>query len=421
MFAIIDCNNFFVSCERVFRPDLWHKPVVVLSNNDGCIISRSNEAKDLGIKMGQPLHLAKELIEMHSVEVISSAFHLYGEMSSRVVKTVETAFENIEIYSIDEMFVDMSGIEDAYTKCVETRHKIFKWTGIPVSIGIGKTKTLAKLAVEIAKKRSDLSYVFQISDEIQRQEVLKKAKVEDIWGIGRKWSSKLRLAGVGSAYDFANKPDAWIRKEFSVIGLKTAYELRGIKCFSNKLVDDPKKSITYSRSFGNNLSNIEDVYEAISNFTERAAKKLRKEERLATAIIVALRNNPFSNSEEYYKNTIFIPLEKPTDHTDEIIRYAKIGISQIFKSGFSYKKCGITLVNLVDKNSYTPNIFASNQDDKKSKLMKLIDGFNSKHNTNIIKFGSSLGKELWKGKSNNQSQKPKMMSDWSSIIKIKAN
>lgn len=421
MFAIIDCNNFFVSCERVFRPDLWQKPVVVLSNNDGCIISRSNEAKALGIKMGQPLHLAKEAIEQHGIEVISSGFAIYGEMSRRVVQTVETVFENIEIYSIDEVFVDLSKVDDFESKCDLLRSKIFKWTGIPVSIGIGVTKTLAKLAVEIAKKRKDLNYVYKIISDSEREEVLKTSKIEDVWGIGRKWSGKLRLLGVGTAYDFAYKPDSWIRKEFSVIGLKTAYELRGIKCYSNKTVDDPKKSITYSRSFGNKLTDIEDIYESISNFTERVSKKLRKEGSLATAIIVSLRNNPFSSSEEYYKNTIYIPLERPTDLTDEIIKYAKLGILQIFKSGISYKKCGITLVNLVDKNSYTPNLFVEKQNEKKSKLMRLIDGFNSKNNTNLIKFGSSLGKEMWKGKSQNQTLKSRLVNDWSSILKIKAD
>ena len=418
MFAVIDCNNFFVSCERVFRPDLWYRPVVVLSNNDGCIISRSNEAKELGIKMGHPLHLAQDIINHHNVEVISSGFALYGEMSRRVVNTIETVFKDIEIYSIDEVFVDLSNVINRQEACCDLRNKIFKWTGIPVSIGIGKTKTLAKLAVELAKKRSDLGYVYCIFDEEQRTQLLKNSKVEDVWGIGRKWSAKLRLAGVGTAYEFCQKPDAWVRKEFSVIGLKTAYELKGIKCFSNKIIDDPKKSITYSRSFGTKLSHFDDICEALSNFTERAAKKLRKEKRLATAIIISLRNNPFSGSEDYYKNSIYVPLEFPTDHTDLLIKNAKLGLKQIFKQGLSYKKCGITMVNLVDKDSYTPNIFNGIHDEKKSKLMRVIDECNSKNNSNYVKFGSSLGKELWKGKSGKNTSN-KLINDWGSILKIK--
>jgi DNA polymerase V len=316
-FALVDCNNFYASCERVFNPAIAHRPVIVLSNNDGCVIARSNEAKALGFKMGDPCFKVRPVIEKHGVAVFSSNYTLYGDMSQRVMQTLEQFSPEVEVYSIDEAFLNLAGfpLDELADRAATIRRTVRQWTGIPVSVGIGPTKTLAKAANHLAKKIPHAGGVWIITTPEERQESLSRLPVGDVWGIGRQWARFLEAHGIGTAVDFAAQPDSWIRKHLNVIALRTATELRGTPCLPLELAPPPRKALVVSRMFGRKLTDFEPVKEALVAYVTRAGEKLRRDKMVARHMQVFLHNSPFATAEAYFSNATSFQLPHPTSDT----------------------------------------------------------------------------------------------------------
>ena len=415
IFAIVDANNFYASCERVFNPALENKPIVILSSNDGCVIARSNEAKTIGIKMGEPYFKLQSLIKSHNLKVISSNFTLYGDLSRRMMTILEDFSPACEIYSIDECFLDFSSLtaEQIQSLCQCIRDRVKKWLGLPVSIGIGTTKTLAKLAVKIAKKRSEGYY--HIATELQRLEALESTNIEDIWGIGASYSNKLKSIGVSSALDLANRPDDHIKKQTNILGVKTAHELRGISCIDLVEVAEPKQSITVSRSFGKEIRDYQILNQALSFFVSIAAEKLRKSGQMAKSISVFIRTNPFSKNLNQYGNSTNITLNYPTDSTPILLSAVSTALQNIYKPDFSYKKAGILLNDFCPKTNQAFDLFDKPQLRKmSSKLMNVMDKINNSYGRRTIFYASSGTTQQWLPKSSMRSAS--YTSNWDELI-----
>ena len=402
IFVLADCNSFYASCERVFNPKLEKKPVVVLSNNDGCIIARTTEAKALGIKMGEPLFKAKDIIKKHGVKVFSSNYTLYGSMSNRVMRTLERFFPDIEIYSIDEAFMEISNLKNIgnYTEYTMKIQKIIlKWIGIPISIGIGETKTLAKIANHIAKNNPKTKGVFNIADVKDKKSILKRIKVEEIWGIGNKLSKILIKNNIYNAYDFIRQDNGWIRKNINILGLKTKMELEGVSCYNLENNFKSRKSCCVSRSFGKKISLLKDMREAISTYISRAAKKIRNEKLIANNIHLYIKTSPFNrNKKQYYANSILISLDKPTNDTITLNKKVLSNLNKIFKPGFLYQKAGVILSGL-EPDGLDLNLFGKTNK-KKEKLMNAYDFINQKYGEDSIQIASEGTQKRWLMKKN---------------------
>lgn len=345
LLALVDCNNFYVSCERVFRPDLRDKPVAVLSNNDGCIVARSPEVKALGIKMGTPVYQVQRLIERHRIQLFSSNYALYADMSQRVMQCLEDFTPDIEVYSIDESFLDLSGLcpRDPVAYALQIKKKVYRATGIPVCVGMGTTKTLAKLANYAAKKWRKTGGVLDISDPARREKLLRLVPVEEVWGIGRQISQRLRVMGINSAYDLARQSPETIQSRFNIVVARTVLELNGIAC--SVLADNvpDKQQIVCSRSFKRRLTESGELAEALTAFCSRAAEKLRAQHSVAGSITVFIRTNPFNDAEPRYQRSAVALLNQATQDTRPIIRTAKRLLADIYKPGYRYQKCGVQL------------------------------------------------------------------------------
>ncbi|MGB9843986.1 MAG: Y-family DNA polymerase [Caldisericia bacterium] len=380
VFALVDCDNFYVSCERVFNPKLKDRPVVVLSNNDGCIISRSNEVKELGIPMGAPIFQYEDYVKKYKIEVLSSNFTLYGDMSKRVMEILESMCPDIEIYSIDEAFLSFDYFAyhniDEYIKKI--REKVLKWTGIPISIGVGETKSLAKIATKIAKKRKELKGTFNIIGRSDVDEILKKIEIRDIWGVGRRFEEFLKKNEVFTAYDYKYLPFDWVKKHLKTPGLRIYLELNGTPCIEMEFFEKPKKSILTSRSFGKDLTDFKDLKESIATFITISTEKLRKQKSLAKILSVFIMSNPFKEEEKYYKmSTIY--LDKPTANTSELIEKGVEELRKIYKKGLLYKKAGVIISGIIDENEQQLSFFLSSyKGSKEENLMKTIDIINKK-------------------------------------------
>ena len=412
-FALIDCNNFYVSCERVFDPSLINKPVVVLSNNDGCIISRSNEAKLLNIPMGAPLHLYKNIINSNKVKVYSSNYPLYGDMSNRVMTSLMELNSELEIYSIDEAFLkineqDHSNIEH---DILRMRKNILTWTGIPVSIGLGPTKTLAKIANSIAKKNQ--SGVFNLDTEDKQIRILKNINVEEIWGISRRWGSKLRMIGIGTALELRNVSANRIRQYLGVVVQRIVYELRGISCLDlDKIL--PKKNIMCSRSFGNPLNSKATIKDFITEYSIRAAEKARQQNSRAQGIYIFLRTNRFKK-EKQYNSGIMVGLNFPCCDTSTIIKLASKAIDQIFQPGYSYHKAGIMMLDLIPSDIHQKDLFQNTTYSLSDQRMKVIDSLNKKFGSGIITHGKVRSKDKNKWKSRSFYLSPRYTTQWDEL------
>ena len=372
--AIIDCNNFYVSCERIFNPKIKEKPTVVLSNNDGCVIARSQEVKDLGVKMGTPIFLINHLVEIHNINVYSSNFALYGDISNRIMSIIKDDNPDAEIYSIDEAFISInSRYRNPKKYCLELIEKIYQWTGIPVSIGIGKTKTLAKVANHLSKKKFINDSVCLIDDK--NIDLLKTVKVEDIWGIGRRKNRFLKINGIYNAYDLKNANPKWIQKHMSIISRHTVDELNGIKKIEIDSDFITKKSISTSRSFNRNISDFKTIRSAISSHASRASEKLRAQNSFVNSIGVYLSTNRFRSDLPQYRRYVNVSLPIALNDTSGIIQACLEGLDKIFKKGFDYKKCGIVLTDLVHENEVQESIFYERRlnDEKISKSIDLIN------------------------------------------------
>jgi DNA polymerase V len=387
-FALVDCNSFYVSCERVFKPELEGGAVVVLSNNDGCVIARSNEAKALGIKMGTPYFQIRDMAERERVKVFSSNYELYGDMSRRVVSTLSQFTPNLEIYSIDECFLDLSHLKPE--EVVEYGHRIRKtvlrWTGIPVSVGVAGTKTLAKVANKLAKKRAGAEGVLALSRQAEIEEALRETQIGDVWGIGRQHSNRLLQSNVSTAWDLRNCTDAFAKKYLTVVGLRTVRELRGEVCIDLELEAPDKKNICTSRSFGRPLTELKDIEEALSTHTVRCATKLRKQNSCATGVTVFLMTNRFAVGEEPYCNSRTMQLPRPTNSELELLPRAIQLLKGMFRPGKRYVKVGIILTDLVPASEVQLDLFSSQHGEKHSKLMNTLDTLRQRFGHQALKY-----------------------------------
>ena len=392
--ALVDCNSFYVSCERLFNPKLINKPVVVLSNNDGCIISRSAEAKSLGIKMGEPYFKAKNVIIKNNVQVFSSNYSLYGDLSRRVMRTLKRFNSEIEVYSIDEAFLDLSNFPDSEVEDVgkEIRSIVLKWTGIPTSIGIAKTKTLSKVANHIAKKKQ--SGVVSLIGVENIDPILEKVEINDIWGIGKQLTKFYHKNGIYNAKQLKNKSNTWIKKSFNVLSSRTAMELRGISCINLETTNSKRKSCIVSRSFGQRIEDFQELKEAIVSYSLNASEKIRSEALVAKSVTVFIRTSPFQSRYGFYSNSKTIDFPIATNNSIEIVKATISGLKTIFKNGYRYQKAGVTLSHLSNSND-EKNLFSSVRDEKIKSLMKSIDNTNYKYGRSTLSLASAGVHKKW--------------------------
>ncbi len=393
MFGLMDCNNFYASCERVFNPALNGKPIVVLSNNDGCVIARSNEAKALGIKMGVPAYQIKDDIQKYGISVFSSNYTLYGGMSGRVMSILAEQVPEMEVYSIDEAFLNLEGIRDIQSLGTDIINKVIRGTGIPVSLGIAPTKTLAKVANKFAKKYPAYNRLCIIDTEEKRTKALQLTEIGDIWGIGHRQVAKLEKQGVKTAYDFTELPESWVRKNMTVVGERTWKELQGISCIDMETTPPAKKQICTSRSFGKMVEDIDTMSEAIATHASTCAKKLRQQKGYAMSLMVFIHTNNFrKDSPQYWRNTV-VHLPVPTNDTLEIVHYALAGLKTIFMQGYQYKKAGVIITEITDSTQL--GLFDSVDREKRKRLQQTIDKINGKH-SRLVKLAIQGTGRNWK-------------------------
>ncbi len=418
MYAAVDCNNFYASCERVFRPALEHRPVVVLSNNDGCIVARSAEAKALGIGMGTPLYQAKPLIKQHNIAVFSSNYALYGDLSNRVMETLRTFSPQVEVYSIDEAFVRVSPYTGVSWE--ETAHRmrqtIRRWTGIPVSVGIAPTKTLAKVANRMAKQRA--GGVYTLTTPAGWQAVLAATPVEKVWGIGGRWAMQLRRHGVENAAQLCQRNDRWVRQQLSVVGLRIAMELRGVSCLPLEMVAPDKRSIGASRSFARSVGGLDTLSEAVARHTSRCGEKLRAQQSCANFITVVIRTNRFHRSAAQYHNYQTLALPVPTSSTSELVRYARQALRAIYREGYVYKKTGVMVSELVPAAARQQHLFDAVDRSKHNQAMIAMDQLNQRMGRGTVTVAAVGTRQ--NGETTRESVSPHYTTRWQDILEVRA-
>ncbi len=419
MFALIDCNNFYASCERVFNPKLDKKPLVILSNNDGCVISRSNEAKALEIPMGAPAFKYQSVFKKNNIHIFSSNFPLYGDISSRVMSILSSFTPNIEIYSIDEAFLKLEGFENYNLEeyCKKIKERILKWTGIPVSIGIAPTKALAKAANRISKKfPKKTNGIYMIDSNEKRIKTLKWLEIENVWGIGFRHAKKLRNIKIRNAYDFISLNDNWVRKKMSVLGVRLKKELEGKSILDLEEVRSPKKAIATTRSFKNTITDFEDIKERISTFSVCCAEKLRSQNSNCNSVYIFIKSNKFLKNKPQYRNGIVMTIPFSTNSNIVVSKYAIKGLKKIFKAKIKYKKAGVIVMGITSNQNYQINLF-ENENIKHKKLMKAVDFIQKKEGQNKIKLANQDLKRRWKMKQENLSSN--YTTKLNEIIKVK--
>lgn len=421
--ALVDCNNFYASCERVFNPGLEGKPIVVLSNNDGCVVARSNEVKALGIPMGAPWFQIEKDAQRHGIIAYSSNYALYGDMSSRVMSILGRFSPRQETYSIDECFLEFEGLEkwDLQAYGQEIRRQVRQGTGIPVSIGIASTKTLAKLANHVAKKRGQYAGVCDFGQFPQHalNALLGSIEVSEVWGVGQSITKRLETMGIQSVQDLRSANSRWIRQQFSVTLERTVAELNGMSCIELEEHAPNRKEIISSRSFGKPVDSLQELSEAVSSYTTRAAEKLRSQGSVAGSIGVFLLTNPFKPDEPQYQKSLVVPLVTPTDDTRHLAQAAITGLTRIYKAGFKYKKAGIILMALDQKGGGSRSLFEDPTAEAKStRLMKALDGINARMGKDTLKLASNGIEKPWKMKRLLKS--PNYTTAWDEIPEVRA-
>lgn len=404
-FALLDCNNFYASCERVFNPRLIGRPLAILRNNDGCIIARSEEVKQLGIPMGAPAHEHKAAFAKNGVVVMSSNYSLYGDMSARVMETIRPNVPAMEVYSIDEAFLELEDWQGAEF-ARELRARVRQWTGIPVSIGIGPTKTLAKLANRLAKKTPELAGVLDLAMVKDIDEMLARVPCGDIWGIGKRLALRLAAGGIHTARDLKYAESAWVRKTLGVVGERIMRELQGVSCLALEEIPAPKKGIASAKSFGRPVESLQELEEALSTYTARAAEKLRAGRLLATNLHVFVTTNPFSSQKPQYSagaQTALIP----SNHSPDLIAAALRLLREIYRPNYHYKKTGIFVSGLIAESDIQPDLFdtAPESSQRINNLDQIVDGLNRKLGRNAIRYGSMGVKQEWAMRQENRSKK----------------
>lgn len=393
LFALLDCNNFYVSCERLFRPLLRGKPVVVLSNNDGCIVARSNEAKALGIPMGAPFFKSKGIIRKHHVHVFSSNYSLYGDLSNRVMSTLHELEPEVEIYSIDEAFMALPNQGELAPYAMDIKARVEQCVGIPVSIGIGPTKTLAKLANQVAKKQPVHHGVFSINAK-NVDDILRETAVHDIWGIGKRGTEKLHRQGIDNGLQLKQAQDGWIRAHLTITGLRTVMELRGTPCFPFNETPPQRKSIVSSRSFGNPVQTLADLQEAIATHAAIGAEKLRRQGDAARSLHVFIHTNRFKQDSPQYSGNTMLTLPQGSANTSTLIKNAMLGLQRIYKQGYVYNKAGIMLTELMPQQQIQLNLFdRGNKED--ATLMTAMDNVNTRWGSNTLQFAAAGLNKKW--------------------------
>ena len=412
-FALVDCNSFYVSCELLFRPDLRGRPVVSLSNNDGCVVSRNNEAKALGIAMGQPYFQLRDLVEHHGLIAFSSNYALYGNLSARVMSVLRDLAPRIEVYSIDEAFLDVTGLQEPlplYGRRVKA--EVQRLTGIPVGVGIAPTKTLAKLANWCAKKHTR-SGVVDLSDPARQEKLLRLAPVGEVWGIGRKLSAKLEAMNVATAWDLAQQDTALIRKAFSVVVEKTVRELRGESCFPLGDGPEPKKMIACSRSFSERVTDLEGLREAVASYTSRAAEKLRAQGDYCRLLHVYIRTSGFNPNEPHYGRTASVPLPCPSHDTRDLVQAALAGLESIYRPGYRYQKAGVVLMEFVSPGQIQGDLFAPAPRPGSEALMATLDKINARMGRGTVRLARVPAAPGWGMRQELKS--PGYVSRWSDL------
>jgi DNA polymerase V len=426
MKAIVDCNSFYCSCERLFRPDLWQRPVVVLSNNDGCIVSRSDEAKQLGVQMAGPYYQAKPIIEKHGVEVFSSNYHLYGDLSYRVMETLRTYMgeSNVEVYSVDEAFVDMSAIPDGqlHEASMQMRQVVEQWTGIKVSVGVAPTKVLSKAANRLSKKdKQGTDCVLVLDTEEKIAEALKRTNVDDIWGVGRRSAKKLHAWGIDTALQLRQMSTEWARKNLGgVVGVRLIKELNGEPSVPMKEPLESKQMIATTRMFGKPVYDLKDLKEAVAAYISRAAEKLRRQYCAAKAIdVFVVVNNHEPGSYEYTPQSQhrYITLPVATSVTGELIQYALPLVEDLYKPGSKYLKAGVTLAHLVPDDSVQGNLFVPPMQNTQRMLMSAVDNINFGMRDDTVKYGASGLTRNWKMRQELRSKR--FTTRWEELYEIK--
>lgn len=415
--GLVDVNNFYVSCERVFMPRLENRPVLVLSNNDGCVIARSNETKALGIRMGAPYFEIKSLVEKHDIEVFSSNFALYGDMSDRVMCILQKLLPRIEIYSIDEAFLDLSGFHAH--RLTEIGFKIHRQLkrllGLPVSVGIAPSKTLAKIANHVAKKWPNQNVVVNINEKALQEAILPKIAVQNIWGIGFRSAEKLQALNIKTAAQLKEIDPQWIQRKFNKVLANIVLELRGIPCIEVDEEIYAKKQIMVSRSFSAKIKELSVLKSALAAHVRRASQKLREQHSLAKTLTVFIRTSRFIDRADQYQNSCTLTLETPSDSTTELLNSALQGLEQIFKPGFCYHKAGVILSNLLDKNRHQLDIFSMEKDRRHEKLMNTLDNINDRMGNGTLRYGIEGFKGAWFKSGGRQS--PAYTTSWEELLR----
>jgi len=418
MYALVDCNNFYVSCERVFNPNLQNKPVAILSNNDGCVISLSDEAKKTGLPFGVPAFKYEAFFKVNNITILSSNYPLYGDMSTRVMKILHQFTPDIEVYSIDEAFLEFKGFQNYNLEDygLKIRKRILQWTGIPTSVGIASTKALSKVANKIARKYpKKTNGVYVIDSDEKHIKALRWISLKNVWGIGNRLEKRLLLKGCKNALDFIQLSDRWILKNFSVSEWKLKKELQGVPKFLLEEISS-KKNIATTRSFESTFSDIDNIKERVATFATSCAEKLRKQQSNCQIIIVFLRSNHYKKDTKQHKASISIVLPYPTNSSLTISKVAVQAVTQLFKKGIAYKRAGVLVSGLVPTNNYQLNLFVQ-ENPKHKPLMRVVDKINTKFKANKIKLASQDLQQTWKMRQERLS--PKYTTNINDIITVK--
>ncbi len=416
--ALVDCNNFFVSCERVFNPALEGKPVVVLSNNDGCAVARSNEVKALGVKMAAPWYQLRDLARRHGIVALSSNYELYADMSNRVMTILSAFSPRQEVYSIDECFLDLDGLEhrDLTRYGQEIRQRVRQWVGMPVCVGIAASKTLAKLANHVAKKQAAWNSVcdFGTLNAVALDELLDGIEVGEVWGVGRRTQERLGRMGIHSVLALKRADTGLIRQRFSVTLERTVRELRGIPCLALEELTPTNRQIISSRSFGTPVTSLQELSEAVATYVSRAAEKLRSQQAVAGAIQVYIRTNPHREDDPQYSNSMVLPLGTASSDTSRLVRAAQWGLRRIFRQGYRYAKAGVMLMDISPTDNVQQSLFgASENDGKSARLMQALDAINRRMGQNTLFLAGAGVEKRWRMRRGNKS--PGYTTEWGEV------
>lgn len=398
MIALVDCNNFYASCERLFAPQLNNKPIVILSNNDGCVISRSNEAKELGIEMGAPAFMMEEMLNRNQVAIFSSNYTLYGSISNRVMQTLNEFVPQMEIYSIDEAFLNLDQLKhaDIFQLAKKIRNTIILHVGIPVTIGIAPTKTLAKMANRYAKKERKAEGIYLAETQEQINELLAYTRVEDIWGIGSEHSKKLAQQKIFTAAQLISMSEEWIRKNMTVTGQRMFNELKAIPCIGWECMPAPRKAICTARSFGQLLSSFEDIREALANYAGNCARKMRNQQSCTNLVQVFLQTNTHRTQDKQYFRSVNIQLPVATNDSGAIIAAALKGLRVIYREGYNFKKVGVMVLDMVPEQSVQLGVFDHTNHQRSKQAMAAFDSINTRFGKDIVRYAVQGYKKKWK-------------------------